>query len=270
MSFNLVITNDPDHGLTKEYIPIFKELNNLGVKITTAVFCKIDTHDDYPSHPKSLTKHCNPSETHSLENPEYRDLMLEIKEQGHEIAFHGYSQISNKREEFEKGLEIYKDTFGEYPFVYVEHGGNPKKHVMEHCKKETIDMSGKDENSEYYIWDIIKDKIGCLWAHHHLIDDDLTIRKPKDIFYKEDGVLMCKRYRMRKFQEMLEVNGNKVQDDDLIIGYTHFGYRGHANDILDSWFNPTYLSRAINKLENIINQYNPKIYTLGDFVRNQL
>ena len=120
MSFNFIITNDPDHGITKEYIPIFEELTNIGVKVTTAVFCKIEDFDEYPDEHKSLAKHCYKNETHSLENPEYRDLMLKIKDLGHEIAFHGYSQISNTREQFEMGLEIYKNTFDEYPFVYIE------------------------------------------------------------------------------------------------------------------------------------------------------
>ena len=283
MSFNFIMTNDPDHGITKEYIPIFKELTNIGVKVSTAVFCKIEEFDEYPNEPKSLAKHCHKGETHSLENPAYKDLMLEIKDLGHEIAFHGYSQISNTREQFEMGLDIYKDVFGEYPFVYMEHGGNPKKHPVSMCKKETLDMYGKDKNSKYYIWDIIKEKIGCVWAHHQLIDDDNSFKKNHELFYEEDGVLMFRRYRMCKLESMIESNIGKFNKDNIFIGYTHFGYSGYLTwdsksgkhfvsnaDILENWWNPTLLRQSIKKMKNIINAYNPKIYTIREFVEEKL
>ncbi len=279
MPFDMIITNDPDHGLTKDYIPIFKELSNIGVKTTTGVFCTLEEYDEYPTHRKSLAKHCYKGETHSLSDPEYRDLMLQIREQGHEIAYHGYSQISNTREDFLKGLEIYKDIFGEYPFTYIEHGGNPGKHDDPACKKETLDMWGSNKNSKYYVQDIIKEKISCTWAHHDLLDDKYDFTKPGESFYTEDGILLFKRHRMNYLPKILGIGGfwrpkNLINKDrDLFIGYTHFGYLGYrkrSDGTLESWVGAQHLKNAIDMLKRIIDHYNPKIYTIEEYVKNRL
>ena len=141
------------------------------------------------------------------------------------------------------------------------------------CKKETLDMYGKDENSEYYIWDIIKEKIGCVWAHHRLIDDDNSFKKNHELFYEEDGVLMFRRYRMCKLESMIESNIGRFNKDNIFIGYTHFGYRGYRisePNILENWWNPILLRKSIRKMKNIINTYNPKIYTIREFVGEKL
>ena len=128
----IVITNDPDHGKIDDYKRVFSLLDRLNIKITTSFFFKIKNYDS------DLSKHCYKDETHSLEEPAYKEFMQELYEDGHEIAFHGYSQISNTRDRFLEGLEIFKSTFGDYPYTYIEHGGNPKKHSIGMCKKETL------------------------------------------------------------------------------------------------------------------------------------
>ena len=186
----IVITNDPDHGKLDDYKKVFSLLDRLNIKITTSVFCKIENdHSD-------LSRHCYKNETHSLEDPAYKEFMQELYEDGHEIAFHGYSQISNTRERFLEGLEIFKSTFGDYPYTYIEHGGNPKKHSIGMCKKETLAIEGLNPKSEYYIWDIIKEKLNCIWAWHDLLDDDYHVKQGEDYFYKYDSMLCFKRYRM--------------------------------------------------------------------------
>jgi len=214
----IVITNDPDHGTLDDYRRVFGLLKKLNIKITTSVFCKIENDNS------DLSKHCYKNETHSLDDAAYKEFMQELYEDGHEIAFHGYSQISNKREKFLEGLEIFKSTFGDYPFTYIEHGGNPKKHSIEMCKKETLAVEGMNPESEYYVWDIIKEKVNCIWAWHDLLDNDYDVKQEKDYFYDHDGMLCFKRYRMHYINYLLY---RTKLSSGTFIGYTHFGYDGY-------------------------------------------
>jgi len=222
--------------------------------VTTATFCTLEKDNSH------LSRHCRRGETDALDNPDYRDYMLEQKAKGHEIAFHGYSQISNKREQFIRGLEVYKDIFGEYPFTYIEHGGIPIHHSHGKCKKERLDWFGGKEDSEYYVKDIIRDKISCIWSKFELLDgpeewrgsdDNLTPKRDSDLFYKEDGILFFKRWRLYNLDRMTVALNSA--DDTTFIGYTHFGFDGHAeSNELEDWRTKASCKSASNKIRKII------------------
>ncbi len=186
MSFTLVLSNDPDHGLLHNDEKAFSALNKIGVKITHSVFCKLED-DKSP-----LAKHCNVNETSSLSDPRYVDFLLKMRENGNEIAFHGYSQISNSRESFLKGLEIYKGIFDEYPYTYIEHGGILGRHAEGMVKKESLSYKGSDENSKYYIKDIVESKFKCVWERKDgLFDEenaDWDVKKVSDVLSFKNGV----------------------------------------------------------------------------------
>ena len=148
-----ILVNDPDHSDFNRTKMVFSMLNEYKIKITSAVFCTMEKDDT------ELSKHCYKGETEALDNPEYAEFMLKQRELGHEIAFHGYSQISNKRSDFQKGLDIYRNVFGELPFTYVEHGGIPIHHKPEQCKKERLDWFGSVEDSDYFVKDLIQKNI---------------------------------------------------------------------------------------------------------------
>jgi len=235
MGKNFILTNDPDHGTLERMKNVFEALDRSNIVVTTAVFCTLENDGS------DLASHCYRGETGALDEPEYRDFMLQLRDRGHEIAFHGYSQVSNKREKFEEGLEIYKDIFGEYPFTYMEHGGLPGHHPDSGCKKERLDWMGSKKGSDYYIEDIVRQKVKCVWGHFGLLDGpelweknpnkrgDIENLRPKldsDLFYKKDGVLFFKRWRTHYLRTMsAELKSSK---ESTFIGYTHFGYDGYA------------------------------------------
>jgi hypothetical protein len=261
-AFTLIITNDPDHGKTDDYVRIFSDLHRLGIKITTAVFCTMD--DDG----SDLARHCYRGETHTLADPAYRDLMLALHEQGHEIAFHGYSQVSNRREKFIEGLEIFKDTFGHYPFTYVEHGGNPKTHSSGMCKRETLAMEGMDPESNYYIWDIVKEKISCVWAWHDLLDDDYAVKQLGELFYQKDNIWFFRRSRLFYLDCMLK---SLTRHGGIFIGYTHFGFTGYSKEPqyrLENWTGP-HLKTAIGCLEQILKRHKIANLTIQELVQSK-
>ena len=259
-AFTLVITNDPDHGTTEDYARVFGELTRLGLKVTTSVFCTLE--DDS----SDLARHCHAGETESLADPAFRDLMLELHDQGHEIAFHGYSQVSNTRERFVEGLEIFREALGHYPFTYVEHGGNPRKHPSDGCKRETLAMEGLNPESSYYVWDIIKDKVGCVWAWHDLLDDDYGVKQVEDLFYQCDGVLLFRRARMHYLDRVIR---DVAREGGVFSGYTHFGYEGYRKAPEYRFENWTgrHLKPAVEGLERILRRHDVTSLTVQELVR---
>lgn len=262
-AFTLVLTNDPDHGKIEDYARVFRELNRLGVKVTASVFCTIE--DDG----SDLARHCYRGETHTLADPAYRNLMLELHEQGHEIAFHGYSQVSNTRERFIEGLEIFKETFGHYPFTYVEHGGNPDKHPPGMCKRESLAVEGMNPGSPYYVWDIIQEKIRCVWARHDLLDGDYNVKQVHDLFYWHDGVLFFRRARLHYLDRMIR---DLARQSGVFLGYTHFGYEGYPKEPqyrFENWTGP-HLKIAIRGLERLLKRHDVTNLTVRELAQTHL
>tara|TARA_R100001163_G_scaffold62246_1_gene52858 strand:+ start:135 stop:953 length:819 start_codon:yes stop_codon:yes gene_type:complete len=261
-----ILTNDPDHETLELIRPIYKIFNEVGIKVTTGVFCKMENDGTY------LSRHCQQGETDSLENPEYKDFLLEQRSAGHEIAFHGYSQVSNKRNKFLEGLEIYKNIFGEYPYTYIEHGGKKGHHPDGGCKKETLIWKGRDKDSDYYIEDILTEKIKCVWAFHDLINQpymppEKEAHTHEDYFYRlndlKNSPLFFRRYRL--FQaSTVEKTG------DLFIGYTHFGYKGYLFDHHDwEYWADNKHSSPINNILAFLEKNNFKSLTVKDYLNSK-
>lgn len=264
-----VLTNDPDHGLLDDYRKVFRELSKSGIFVTTAVFCTLKDDDS------ALSKHCFKNETHCLADESYRNFMLELRDQGHEIAFHGYSQVSDTRDEFQRGIELFKDTFKEYPRVYIEHGGHPKSHPLGLCKRENLCVEGSLENSEYFVKDVVRNVFDLVWTHDYLLDDVDHPLPIGDIFHAEDGVVYFRRWRMVQVQKLLT---RVAGDEKAVVGYTHFGYRGYtrrfnliANFLnrdarLERW-RGRHASRAVNLLTRLLQKYKLHSLTLSDLLQ---
>jgi hypothetical protein len=279
MAFTLVLSNDPDHGLLHNDKKAFSALNKIGVKITHSVFCKLED-DKSP-----LAKHCNVKETSSLSDPRYVDFLLKMRERGNEIAFHGYSQISNSRESFLNGLEIYKSIFDEYPYTYIEHGGILGRHADGMVKKESLSYKGSDENSKYYIKDIVESIFKCVWERKDgLFDEgnaDWDVKKVNDVLSFKNGVGRIRRHRMKNLDHKSYLDAI-TENDGIFMGYTHFGYRGLESRINKSFLNiPTFMKdvyldcyhgnyrsqRAAKIIDEINNQYGFESMTIKDFVK---
>ena len=286
MSRTFILINDPDHGRLSRLKKVFTQLNRWDIKVTTAVFCTLEELDESPVEifpgilqkpyrSNCLSRHCYRGETGALDEPAYRDFMLEQRDNGHEIAYHGYSQISNTRDKFEKGLEMYKDIFGEYPFTYIEHGGIPIHHPPDGCKKERLDWLGSTPENEHYIKDIIKDKISCVWAYFALLDGpegwrgsaaNLTPKMDADLFCKEDDILLFRRWRSH-YLNKLQSQFSSVEETTF-IGYTHFGYDhyGQQGYAIDDWRTQESCDLACRLLRDIIDMGNMRNKTLRQHV----
>ncbi len=263
-----VLTNDPDHGLLDNYRKIFRELNKRGIFVTTAVFCTLK--DDG----SALSRHCFKNETLCLADEAYKNFMLELRDLGHEIALHGYSQVSDTRDEFQKSIDIFHRVFKEYPKIYIEHGGHPKSHSLGMCKKENLKVEGSLPDSRYFVKDIIRDVFDLVWTCDYLLDGIYEPLSMADIFQLEDGILYFKRWRMTYIQKLAT---NLSQDLNTIVGYTHFGYRGYEsryaiknffrkNTRLE-WWSEKNLHKTAALLAQILDEHHLKSLTLSDLLK---
>ena len=263
-----VLTNDPDHGLLDCYRGVFGELARRGIVVTTAVFCVLK--DDG----SALSRHCRENETHCLADGEYRDLMLELRDQGHEIAFHGYSQVSDTRDEFQRGIEIFRRDFGEYPKIYIEHGGHPKSHPPGMCKRENLKVEGGDPDSRYYVKDLVRDAFDAVWTHDYLLDGVHEPLHTTDVFHLEDGIRYFKRWRMNHVETL---TSNLTGERNTIVGYTHFGYRGYEKrnflrNLFNGksrleWWSEKNRHRTAARLARILNEHRLESLTLSELLK---
>ena len=160
---------------------------------------------------------------------------------GNEIAYHGYSQVSNKRDKFLKGINEINEKLICQISTYIEHGGNPKFHPIEGCKKETLAIDGSNKNSDFYVKDLIEEKFKQAWCYFDLVNplndmntDDLEKSLSEDTFYNNEKINFMKRYRAKDVVRLIE--NDKVENKNILIAYTHFGYKGYPQGtLLESW-----------------------------------
>jgi len=130
---------------------------------------------------------------------ETRNLYLWLWSMGYEMNYHTTSSIEDNRTKTLKGFEIYKNLFGEYPKLYVDHG--PTSENPEH-----ITAQGSNVSSPYYLIDILDKYSKYLWPGF------ITHRGAVNLFnYSESGknfpFFVCDNYR----PILYEVNGTVVR-----------------------------------------------------------
>ena len=248
----IILVNDTDHLSYPHASTIFGILNGYEIPFTHAVFCTLEVDDEYPSDPKSLAKHCRPVETAGIigkYSEQYISLLRHQVSLGNEIAYHGYSQISNKRDKFLEGIDTINSKLGIQMSTYIEHGGSPYLHPIAGCKRETLAIDGKNQDTDYYVDDLIRSNFKQAWCYFDLVNtrNDFKIEQlisslGTPIFYERDGITMMKRHRAKDAAALLQ--SGKLKEDDVIIAYTHFGYRGYGQGtLLESWSTVTDINR---------------------------
>ena len=183
-----------------------------------------------------------------------------------------------------KGIEIYKDIFGEYPYTYVEHGGISGRHPEGMVKKESLSSRGSDIESNYYIKDIVESVFKCVWERKGgLFDEsgpDWTVKNVDDVLSFENGVARIRRHRMKNLDYQYYLN-LLSENEGIFMGYTHFGYRGLESRFLKNTFNiPTFfrdlildcyygnfrIKRAVRRLSELKEEYGFDSITIQEFV----
>ena len=112
----IILINDTDHLSYKHACIVFGVLNSFDIPFTHATFYTLEDRDEFKNHLNSLAKHCRKGETASFtdeDGEKYRSLLNHQIDLGNEIAYHGYSQVSNKRPDFQKGIELINNSLNQ-------------------------------------------------------------------------------------------------------------------------------------------------------------
>jgi hypothetical protein len=110
--FALAILDDAEVANVDAVRPFYELLSELGIGATKVVWSR--SADDKAT----IGSRC------SLDDPQYLEFVLELRDQGFEIAWAGASSGSNTREQTIDGLERFRDAIGYYPRVLLNGSSN--------------------------------------------------------------------------------------------------------------------------------------------------
>lgn len=110
--FAFTIMDDTDNATVENVRPIYRLLESLGMRTTKTV---------WPVRCEEGSEMFGAAET--LDDPGYRDFVVDLSRRGFEIAFHGATMESSQRERTMRGLTRFAEMFGP-PRVHANHSFN--------------------------------------------------------------------------------------------------------------------------------------------------
>ena len=111
--FAFTIMDDTDVATVKNVGPVYRLLDGLGLRTTKTV---------WPVRCPEGSRNFSESET--LEDEAYLEFVRWVASRGFEIAYHGATMESSRRERTERGLRRFAELFGAPPRVYANHANN--------------------------------------------------------------------------------------------------------------------------------------------------
>jgi hypothetical protein len=168
-AFAFTITDDPDSNTLEKIMPVYEYLYKAGLKTTIALWVyNASRTNGIPDKPIGHV----PGWGDSCERPEYLDYMKTLQARGFEIASHGPSAGNDRREKTISGYETFREHFGSYPKMYINHQENLENMywgkkvapdplsawlLTKIMAKANIPFSGEEKSSEYYWGDILRE-----------------------------------------------------------------------------------------------------------------
>ena len=111
--FAFTILDDTDVATVQNVGPVYRLLDELGMRTTKTV---------WPLACPEGSRNFATSQT--LEDPEYLEMVLALRERGFEVTWHGATMESSARERTAAALERFRELFGAYPRIHANHALN--------------------------------------------------------------------------------------------------------------------------------------------------
>jgi len=111
--FAFTIMDDTDVATVENVRPIYQLLDELGLRTTKTVW-PVGCPEGSPDFGTSET----------LEDGPYLEFVLGLRARGFEIAYHGATMESSRRERTQRALGRFRELFGAAPRVYANHAYN--------------------------------------------------------------------------------------------------------------------------------------------------
>ena len=112
-TFAFSILDDTDDSTLENARPVYERLRELGFRTTKTVWPV-----DCPEGSRLFFA------ADTLQRRDYLDFVRELARSGFEIAFHGATMESSRRERTARALEFMRSEFGEFPRLHANHGFN--------------------------------------------------------------------------------------------------------------------------------------------------
>ena len=230
--FAFTIIDDTDVSTVRTTKPLYDLLAENGLSTTKTV---------WPLQPaeNSVTG------GDSLEDPEYRQWVLDLKERGFEIALHGVSDGSSSRERVIQGMDRFRDTLGSDSPIYVNHVGQaeaiywgparfdpPVRWIYQAYRKSRHSQAfeGMDQSSPYFWGDICQKRTKYV---RNFVFSDINTLKMDPLMPYHDARRPFVHYwfsssygsNSEAFCQLLsEENQDRlVEEGGACIVYAHFG-----------------------------------------------
>lgn len=244
--FAFTIIDDTDKSTVENIKPVYDYLYSHGLKTTKTVWA-YPSRDGFPGQ--------------TLTDPGYREFILSLKDKGFEIASHGAGSGVFGREEILSGLELFRETLGDYPRIFINHNVNsdcvywgserfsrPVSALYGTARrmlgKSRVRSGGSDPDSPSFWGDACKQKIGFI--RNHTVSEVNTIRFDPDMpcrvkrkqkysnywFASSDGQnadMFCRLLSRENVDGLAKEGG-------LCLVYTHFAYGFVKDGNLDARF----------------------------------
>lgn len=161
--FAFSILDDTDDATLENIKPIYDTLLEYGIHTTKTVWPL-----DCPEGSRLFFA------AETLRNKAYLDFVHFLVDHGFELAFHGATMESSRRERTVQALDLLKKEFGKYPRLFCNHGQNRENLYWGYkrfqttllrqlfriaCKEPRHYYSGEMEDSEYFWGDFCREHI---------------------------------------------------------------------------------------------------------------
>jgi hypothetical protein len=161
--FAFSVLDDTDDSTLENVAPVYAMLRDYGFRTTKTVWpldCPEGSHNFFAAD--------------TLQDKRYLGFVHELANAGFEVAFHGATMESSRRQRTLEGLELIRSEFGSYPRLFCNHGQNrenlywgsrrfrsaPLRLLSQVLARKDGDAyEGEREGSPYFWGDVCRDVI---------------------------------------------------------------------------------------------------------------
>jgi hypothetical protein len=252
--FAFTIVDDTDKTTLENGPVVYDFLNSIGIKCTKTVWIyNGEVRDD---NMDIIGETC--------ENPEYLSWVQSLRKKGFEIALHNMSWSNSKREKIISGMELFKNHFGDYPKMLIQHNDTVENEslywgrqrltfpanlffdaltLINPKSKDSDIYSGTKKSSPFFWGDICKEKIK--YVRNFIFSDINTLKAcPQMPYYDASKPFVNKWFASTEAPEVNSFNNvvskqniSRLENENgCCIIYTHFGKSFAVNKTLNPEF----------------------------------
>ena len=241
-TFAFTIIDDTDMSTLENVQPIYELMDELGLKTTKTVWV-LPTNDS--TEPVNLG--------HTMRDSAYAAFVIDLQHKGFEIALHGARGGDSKRPEIVAALEEFRQTFGKYPDIHINHflnkddvyWGEDKLSVAPYrwlyrWSSNGTQFYGNDPTSEYFWGDLLQEHISYV-VNFSFFEINLLNVNPSMPYHNPDKPYVNYWFHTsdgglpESFVALLSSeNLDRLESEGgLCLVYTHFGKEFYNDGRID-------------------------------------